>query len=108
MFGVSYNYLTIKVFVYPFGESFCAVYRPVLSSCTAKTDGQAGKVAFQILGYGGTNHLFGSSKEILYGRVPFEEFYHGAVFAGVASVFGIAPRIGERPAVEHISPAIAR
>ena len=103
-----YNYLTIKVFVYPFGESFCAVYRPVLSSCTAKTDGQAGKVAFQILGYGGTNHLLGCSKEILYCLVPFEELYHGAVFAGVGFELGVATRVRQCPTVEDMAAAVAR
>ncbi len=51
--------------------------------------------------------MFGTLQEKLDSLVAVEEIDNGFVLSGVATVFGVAARIGECAAVEYIAATIA-
>ena len=89
------------------GELLGAVDGAVLPAGAPESDAEMREVALDVLVHtlihNGLDVLEEKVDSILVGK----EIDDRAVFARVGLVFGIAPRVGQGPAVEDMSPAVA-
>ena len=89
------------------GELLGAVDGAVLSAGAAKGYTQVREVTLKVfvdaLRYDG----FGVVEECGHSLLALQEFYYGAVFAGIGLVLGVAPGVGQRAAVEDVAATVA-
>ena len=89
------------------GELLGAVDGAVLAAGAAEGDGEVLEVAFEVFVDTLADDSFCEVEEAVDGRFALQEFYHGAVFAGVCLVLGEATGVWQGTAVENVAAAVA-
>ena len=89
------------------GELLGAVDGAVLATGAAEGYAEVGEVALEVFVDALADYGFGVVEECGHSVFALQEFYDGAVFAGIGLVLGVAPGVGQRAAVEDVSAAVA-
>ena len=107
LLAVVYDDVTRVFFGYPRCHFFGTIDGAVLTAGAAEGNLQGGEVALEVFLDALGNEGLGMVKKAVDGGFFLQEFYHGAILAGVGLVFGITAGIGEGTAVEDEATAIA-
>ena len=89
------------------GELLGAVDGAVLPTGAAEGYAEVCEVALEVFVDALADYGFGVVEEGGHSVFALQEFYDGAVFAGIGLVLGVAPGVGQRAAVEDMSSAVA-
>ena len=89
------------------GHVLSAVNRTVLTACAAEADHKAIESALHVCLHMRIHYPIGMLKETEHLTVVLKESYYRLVSSGQFLIWFISSRIVDRPAVEHVSSAVA-